>query len=441
MRGPRDHLSALPNDELHAILGQLTTHGHIGSVLIALGSRGRLLDRQAILALVADRLFKNQERKLRASELKPINSCAAFNAQGDELPADGIVRLDFPFEARRRFLTCRKRCLDNTEASWPKLCEKLYVHDMVFESGTASEKCMLVSMPDKRSQTEHQRVLFLISLGIRNDCDWGCFCVGRHFIAIDALLPEASEFENAWLYDYTLSRGSGDEDPTHAALECTPALAIKLMKASGSHTNDIYELVHLLALLGGTDGRHNNAFSRFLDARAAHGERKRAKLAKAKKEEEEEEEDFSDSDEDTYMGPKGRAYFSYPAATRTRSASVLPTQAEWGIEYDIDGRSTLRDAEGPIRPRLMRWLAGVERSSLAALVGATIGFGARYTRDLFMERDAEFQKEMDEQEGLDDEEAIEYDEEEKEDDDDNDDQDDDADGVSDDSDGDDPEAH
>ena len=72
------------------------------------------------------------------------------------------------------------------------------MHDMaLYESGNASEKCMLLSLPDARS-VPAPRVLFLVSLAIRNDCDRGCFCVGRHFIAIDVLLPESAAFDTLW---------------------------------------------------------------------------------------------------------------------------------------------------------------------------------------------------------------------------------------------------
>ena len=52
--------------------------------------------------------------------------------------------------------------------------------------------------------------------------------------------------------------------------------------------------------------------------------------------------------------------------------------------------SSRRGASEPIRPRLHDWLPRIGRSSLASVVGATVGFGARYTTDVFAEDDARF---------------------------------------------------
>ena len=410
---PLSPLLELPSDLLLAVLSAVPTPRSFSSVLLAIGQRGRQLDQGEVNTLVAQLL-----REVNACE--PSRGSPSCFIGGEEyeaqLPRDGIRRLDFPFEARSVFQAECKRIRASadksdkpeteTEKSWARLTDELYVHDMaVYESGGASEKCMLLSMADARStpMKTQQRVLFLVSLGIRNDCDWGCFCVGRHFIAIDVLLPEATAFECAWLYDFMLSRGSGDDGPAHGCMECTPAFAKKLAEASGiggEGGSDVYEIVHLLSELGGSNGRHTNAFSRFLNARAVNRKRVLARRTRedAGKEAGEEtwEEEYDDNDArgtEEYDGDTDALFWRYPASPD--GGVPLPRMsADEAWDYRECGKWGLpADDFQPIRPRLLAWLGGIRRASLADVVSATVGFGKRFSKDVFMEREEEMEAE------------------------------------------------
>ena len=391
-----DLLSFLSNDILLAVLRWLEARS-LGKAMQALGQRARppAIEREVLLDLITSRLHLKQETKLTPEQLQYVTYGA-----DDSLPSRGISRISFPYEARLNFKCERARILkadENPEKSWPDLCGYLYAHDMaVFESRSASEKCTLFSLCDAREETPpHACVLFLVSLGIRNDCDPGCFCCGRHYVAVDVLLPEATKSEIVWLYDFALSQADGDEKPTHTAIECKPALAKKLIMATGLDVlgdapdkKGVYELVELLSILGGSNGRHINAFARFLDARATYRQRALAKASKYDDGDEDDEfmDEFMDEDDEPYAGKRDAAYFKFPAVKR---AVVLPTQAEWGVEADVDGRPTMPTGFKAIRPRLLRGLARINRSSLPAVVNATMGFGAKYSKDLFMEEAAE----------------------------------------------------
>ena len=286
-----------------------------------------------------------------------------------------MTRIDFPFEARSTCFTVLSRATPRLKTG--TLCETLYVHDMaLYESGSASEKCMLLSLPDARSAiVPAPRVLFLVSLAIRNDCDWGCFCVGRHFIAIDVLLPESATFDTLWLYDFSLSTASGATQPDDCALEPTKVLAKKIAACglADDEGSDVYSLVHLLSILGGSNGRHGGAFPRFLKRREI---RRKAKLQGVVSEEE-----YND-EEDQFEG-----YFDLPAR---KGVTRLPTEAGWGFDVDNEGRTGLQDGCEPIRPRLHDWLPCIDRSSLAS---ARRSVSERYTTDVFAENDAQFEAE------------------------------------------------
>ena len=400
----------LPESVLFDTLRMLTVQD-LGASIVALGPHFTKAPQGQLASLVDEALVSNMRRF--STEHVDNRGHYGYVVLNDycfdgALPQTntGVMRAAFPFEARLRYFAARSELVEELStrdapfsAPFDRLLspDGLYVHDLcVFESGMRSEKCMLLSLP--ALALDPRRVLFLVSLGIRNDCDWGCFCVGRHCIAVDVLLPESDSFECLWLYDQCTS---GDDGPgsRHVSNECEnldAATRRRINRAFGLEEregDDLYFVVRTLSFLCGSDGRHYDAFGRFLHERAKYAKWEAKEEAKADVEEEDDDPLDYDPEEDEMVDFDGElkcevdfddpAVFQYPAAPE---ATILP---QFGRYFGGDPE---------IRSQLHDWLPTIARTSLGAVVAATQGFGARFTNDHFEREEQRMNREIEEEE-------------------------------------------
>jgi hypothetical protein len=403
-------ITSLPDSVLLETL-QLLELKDLGSSIVALG-----ISKSPPLALLVDEALVSNMRKFPTDFVaKPEWSYgtqygyAVANSWSIDITAalHDVRRAAFPFEARCRYFAAQGRKLaefrDGMNDVAEPLTDALYVHDMsVFEDARHSENCTLLSCADAQDVANPRRVLFLVSLGIRNDFSWGPGHKGRHCIAVDVLLPEADRFECLWLYDFGTTEQDREPHERHTANECgqdwnrgglDEQARRRINRACGleeSEGADLYELVEMLSFLGGTYGPASGclggAFGRFLEARAkyakfiAHLDAKEAGAGNAteRDEEEDEEEYMEDYDEDDRaameyddvthdVDHEAPGYFDFPASADAKKLNFA--------QNDYYGGSP------EIRKQLHDWLPTIDRSSLGAVVAATQGFGARFTDD------------------------------------------------------------
>lgn len=373
----------------------------LGSAIVAFGSH---ISKAPLAILVDEALGSNMDRSAEIVE-RGDYQYAVLNDHRSMGALHCLARAAFPFEARRRYFASRREMLErvsgrNELARCHRLSAALYVHDMcVLETGMRSEQCMLMSMPDAQDSSNPKRVLFLVSLGITNDCQWGCFCAGHHCIAVDVLLPESQKFESVWEYKWC---SSGDSDPymRHMSSECDfdEAARRRLNRACGleeTEGGDLYWLVDFLADLGGNDGRHKNAFHQFLEERA-----KFVKWLEHECERDPEGLYDHNPEEDEMLDFMGEircetdsndpAYFAYPATPKDGCNATLE-MGSYGV-----GKSFYDPPE--IRTLSKKFLETIDRSSLGAVVAATQGFGARFTDDYFEQEEERMRREIEEEE-------------------------------------------
>ena len=421
-------ITSLPDSVLFETL-QLLELKDLGSSIVALG-----ISKSPPLALLVDEALVSNMRKFPTDFIaKPSWSYgtqygyAVANSWSIDITAalHDVRRAAFPFEARCRYFAAQGRKLeefrDGMKDVAEPLTDALYVHDMsVFEDARHSENCTLLSCADAQDVSNPRRVLFLVSLGIRNDFSWGPGHSGRHCIAVDVLLPEADRFDCLWLYDFGTTEEDRGPHQRHTGNECgqdwnnrgglDEQARRRINRACGleeSEGADLYELVEMLSFLGGTyspaSGCLRNAFDRFLEARAkyakfiAHLEAKEAGAGNATERDEEADEEayeFMDSIEN---------YEEYDAISEDERAAMEYDDVTHNIDHEAPGyfdfpasadATKLNTAQNgyyggnpEIRKQLHDWLPTIDRSSLGAVVAATQGFGARFTDDCYEQKE------------------------------------------------------
>ena len=424
-RARRCAITSLPDSVLFETL-QLLELKDLGSSIVAFG-----ISKSPPLALLVDDALVSNMRLFETGFVRTVGhyGYAVANDHSDFSSAlHFTVRAPCPFEARRRYFVGKQNKLGEELAKremTAALMDAFYVHDMsVFDDARRSETCTLLSLADAEDSNP-RRLLFLVSLGIKNNVNYGPGYAGRCSIAVDVLLPESDTFECLWLYDqHTLGGGSeGVSDPNyrHMSNECRLDAAVRsrLNRACGlgkSEGADLYELLETVSSLGGTSmraaGNLFDAFDQFLEARAkyakycAHQDAREAAeenateraptanvSAESDDEEEEEDEYYDEEDGDSMIGDDGSivgevdsdepGYFTYPAGPDA------PKLFRWASYYG---------GKPEIRKQLHDWLPTIDRSSLGAVVAATQGFGARFTDDYWEQEEERMRREVEAEE-------------------------------------------
>ena len=279
-------------------------------------------------------------------------------------------------------------------------------------SGGASQDCMLLSIPDARTIGQ-ERVMFMVTHGIRNDCDPGCFCAGAGYDIIDVIYPGADEATHLWAF--TTEFNDQEMELTWGCDMCSTEAAAQLALAAGMGAADVFLIV--IALTAAVQSPQGEAprttsdyevFRRLMRLRIGRAAGEAAREA-AREDSDYDEDDADDEDELRYdreheeeaeytygtlqrgytrRGGGGEVYVDpyadvqlpvYPGGYSQLSAELLPRT---GLVVPKDRLSGLK-GKNNIRKKALKWLLTIDRSSLLSVHIATKGWGERLSVDFF----------------------------------------------------------
>ena len=309
---------------------------------------------------------------------------------------------------------------------------------------------MLLSIPDARTHGQ-ERVLFLCTHRIYNDCDPGCCCAGGGQDIIDVIFTDAAEAALVWAFDNKFN--SQDCDQNWACDMCSSDVAGQVALAAGVHADDVnIVLLALTAVMEPAPGEAMrtssgfNVFERLMRWSIGEQRRRDAIRAAAGADAEAEDEDEDDDWEEQYREQeRARDYAlmtyagqgaerqeqkfvdpyaddempiypgGYAGHDKLPSTGVVPTKEEQAKRRGQTTRSFLQQErlmkQGPlpdghylkdaIREQALAWLPTIDRCSLLSVFQATRGWGDRYSVDYHQAEDDRMTAEYEAEFGVD----------------------------------------
>ena len=258
-------------------------------------------------------------------------------------------------------------------AVMPRVLESVYPHGMAISRDFLTDEHSFV-LSTRDATTPNRRLAFVVTNGVFNECEPGCFCTGYYFTVVDLVKPDGTPLT---LFSYEYGFGMTDR----GSLRCdqpTSADAAEAEQLAGCKLNVLIPtLLASCNLLKWWKRYLQKKKSKFA-AVAAGG-------------------DWWDSDDEEKVHLEAGDDHTYPDGGDwpTNAMKAAPNR----FIYTKELRSPVLD-----------WLKHTDRSSLVSMVKATKGFGEKFTCDRFVVFHERYLEQMsDEEEWDEDEDEVDED--------------------------------